>query len=139
NEATFDAITPGTPRDVSQFIYDIPKPWDPQQERSRENAGSIRLLAAGDIYSDNYWRVIWSPLWHQLFTLDDDYAHGRTSEHNYLKLLGILLGIKKAIAQLTPRPDYMIVDLRCGASELATTIIGAWVDTLVYTFSFNED
>lgn len=134
-----DSVSPSEIEDIEQFLYEMPAPWDPTTESQHGPTGTIKLLPAGDIYGADYWNVVWSPLWHGLFTVYHRYSLGQIGEDRYRKILRFFRGIKSALANLSPTPDYMIVDFRAGASELSTTLINAWIDTLVYAFSFNED
>ena len=78
-------------------------------------------------------------MWHELFTAYQRFADETIDRVCYDKILNFFLDLKAGLAALKPAPDYMILDFRPGATELSTTLINAWVDTLVYTFAFNED
>lgn len=134
-----DNASPTEVDDVERFLYELPAAWDPTTETQHGPTGTIKLLPAGDIYGPDYWNVVWSPLWHGLFTVYHRYSIGQITSDRYRRILKFFLSIKAAIEGLSPAPDYMIVDFRAGSSELSTTLINAWIDTLVYAFSFNED
>lgn len=138
--SAIDKLRPKKVENVQPFIYPLPSPL-PRRGKAASGItpGAIHLLPAGNIYSDDYWRFVWSPLWRDLFTIYDRQAKGTIQRATFERLLDYLLSVKDALANLTPPPEYMLVDLRAGASEFATTLINAWVDTLVYCFSFNED
>ena len=133
-------LAPVLGRDVSKYVYQLPAPANPRLRPVNERQGTIHLLPGGDIHGRDYWRVVWSPLWGRLFT-----AYSLAEERDalqsewYRTVFTLLLDIRRGLAALEPRPKYMIVDFRTGASELSGTIINAWVDTLVYMFAFNED
>lgn len=138
-QSLVNEIEPSPMNDIERYLYELPNPWEPTLERTKQGAGTIRLLPAGDVQKPEYWKIVWSPLWHEMFTLYHRYSLKQIDEQRYKKLLTFFLEVKSALASLTPEPDYMIVDFRAGASELSSTLINAWVDTLVYAFGFNED
>lgn len=56
-----------------------------------------------------------------------------TSAHDFL------LSVKNRIANLEPKPDYLIIDLRAGAFEMSSALLGTWADTAICMFTLNRD
>lgn len=134
--------------DVQHYAYLLESPRDHMKENFEKKFGSIHILPAGDINSDEYRQIIRSPLWHELFSLYDRRRLGKPKARElydpFLKYLG---QIKEALSSIRKhpesdeviRPDYMIVDFGSGAAEMSTTLINAWVDTLVYMLLMNDE
>lgn len=145
DDATLADIEFAPVRDVALYSYVLDDPREKGAAGGRSDYGSIRLFAAGNIYKDDYWKVVWSALWRDIFTVVDREERQKATPQDVAKVGGFLKEIKRRIQEIDrPSPDYLIVDCRSGSSALTTTIINAWLDnpdtdSLVYAFSFNED
>jgi hypothetical protein len=144
---SLDDVVPRDPVDVHNYVYQLDTPRDPVRERFEKRFGSIHILPAGDVTQSEYWQTVRSPLWHELFTLFDRYATRQVSKDAYDVFLEYLLKIKAALGERRididgkehPPIDYLLVDFGSGAGEMSTTLINAWVDTLVYMLPFNDE
>lgn len=134
--------------DVQHYAYLLESPRDQMKEPFEQKFGSIYILPAGDINSEEYRQIIRSPLWHELFSLYDRCRTGKPkARERYYPFLEYLGHLKTALSSIRKhpeseevvRPDYMIVDFGSGAAEMSTTLINAWVDTLVYMLLLNDE
>ena len=60
-------ISAGGAIDVQHYAYLLESPRDQMKEPFEQKFGSIYILPAGDINSEEYRSIIRSPLWHELF------------------------------------------------------------------------
>jgi len=107
--------------------------------KTKNDFGAIHLISAGDIYQEDYFPTILSPRWQELFGIYNPEIKHRISETDYNEYKNFFQETKKQVSMLTPKPDYLILDLRPGVSTISNTIILEWVDTLVSMFSCNEE
>lgn len=123
--------------DLSQFTYDVPRIHDSPHNKGY---GHMRLVPCGNIFDNQkYWDTIWSPLWNTFFSIHHKHLFGLINEQQYNDGLSSYKRIKKNITNFSPSPDYLLIDMRPGASELANSIITLWVDVLVVLFPFNTE
>lgn len=134
-----ESVKPVYSGSIGDCLYKIASPRDETEEAPAKSFGEIRLIPAGDTSKPDYWGIAWSPLWRELFTLFNSFATQNLDQETYLRHLQFLCDIKTAISNLDPKPDYLIVDFPAGGSEMTTTLVNAWVDTIVYSLAFNRE
>lgn len=100
--------------------------------------GIIHFLPAGDVSQEHYWDCVFSPLYHYVFSVHTELLRARITEEEYIGVISYLRRIRDEISNLEPEPEYLIIDLRSGASEVASTVVAAWQPTMVCMFSFND-
>lgn len=90
--------------------------------------GGLRIIPTGYVDSKHsYFRTLGSQAWKYLVDLSDA---GRRN-------IPFVDGLAEAIGNLSPHPDYLLVDLSSGMSEFGQIILLAWPGTLV-TFLSND-
>ncbi|WP_426092567.1 KGGVGR-motif variant AAA ATPase [Flavobacterium sp. DSR3-2] len=87
--------------------------------------GSIKLIPAGDIYSDEYWKNLSSINWKDLFY---------SEENNGVNLL---LHLKELIKQ-DLNPDFILIDSRTGITDISGIAMTLLADSVV-TLAANND
>ena len=105
-----------------------------QPKKSAEGpVGTIHLIRAGNVFSDEYWGCLETREWSQVFSLAQFDADVR--ERN----LTFLADVKSRVAELDPKPDYFLVDCRSGIGEFENLTLGLWADTLLFFFNNSEE
>ena len=87
--------------------------------------GSIKLIPAGDIYSNEYWKNLSSINWKDLFY---------SEENNGVNLL---LHLKELI-KIDLNPDFILIDSRTGITDISGIAMTLLADSVV-TLAANND
>ncbi|MGL2994612.1 KGGVGR-motif variant AAA ATPase [Flavobacterium sp. TSSA_36] len=87
--------------------------------------GSIKLIPAGDIYSNEYWKNLSSINWKDLFY---------SEENNGVNLL---LHLKELI-KIDLKPDFILIDSRTGITDISGIAMTLLADSVV-TLAANND
>lgn len=87
--------------------------------------GSIKLIPAGDIYSNEYWKKLSSINWKDLFY---------SEENNGVNLL---LHLKELI-KIDLNPDFILIDSRTGITDISGIAMTLLADSVV-TLAANND
>ncbi|MEL1241893.1 KGGVGR-motif variant AAA ATPase [Flavobacterium flavipallidum] len=87
--------------------------------------GSIKLIPAGNIYSDEYWKNLSSINWKELFY---------SNENNGVNLL---LHLKELIKK-DLNPDFILIDSRTGITDISGIAMTLLADSVV-TLAANND
>jgi MinD-like ATPase involved in chromosome partitioning or flagellar assembly len=87
--------------------------------------GSIKLIPAGDIYSNEYWKNLSSINWKDLFYSDDNNG------------VNLLLHLKELIKK-DLNPDFILIDSRTGITDISGIAMTLLADSVV-TLAANND
>lgn len=101
--------------------------------------GAIHLIPAGNAYFHSYWDHALSPINRRIYRIHKEREKDLIDEEGVKNCINFFVNIKSKISKLEPNPEYMIVDLRSGAQEIASTIMATWADTTICMFSLNDD
>jgi hypothetical protein len=101
------------PADLSPFILTVAE---------KPNGGKILLLAAGNIYSADYWRKLAQLSWYDLFYGVEAYG---------VDIFGEL--IQRITDQFAP--DYILIDSRTGITEVGGVATSVLADMVVCLFT----
>jgi MinD-like ATPase involved in chromosome partitioning or flagellar assembly/Flp pilus assembly protein TadD len=87
--------------------------------------GSIKLIPAGDIYSNEYWKNLSSINWKDLFYSDENNG------------VNLLLHLKELIKN-DLNPDFILIDSRTGITDISGIAMTLLADSVV-TLAANND
>jgi MinD-like ATPase involved in chromosome partitioning or flagellar assembly len=87
--------------------------------------GSIKLIPAGNIYSDEYWKNLSSINWKDLFYSEDNNG------------VNLLLHLKELIKK-DLNPDFILIDSRTGITDISGIAMTLLADSVV-TLAANND
>lgn len=87
--------------------------------------GSIKLIPAGNIYSDEYWKNLSSINWKDLFYSDENNG------------VNLLLHLKELIKK-DLNPDFILIDSRTGITDISGIAMTLLADSVV-TLAANND
>ncbi|RED45279.1 Mrp family chromosome partitioning ATPase [Winogradskyella eximia] len=88
--------------------------------------GSIEMLPAGNINSNDYWKKLSSINWNNLFYSDS--SHG----------IELLLHLKELIKKEL-KPDFLLIDSRTGITDTSSIAMTLLADTVVTLAANNEE
>lgn len=100
---------------------------------------AIHVIPAGDILSPKYWENAMGLPFRRVTGFQFDYLCKTTSKTFYDQAYLFFEGIKQRISELQPSPDYLLVELKSGAHEIATSILTVWADVLLCLFGNNVE
>lgn len=106
------------PQSVKNYTIDI-------NYNSKLN-GSIKMLPAGNINSNDYWKKLSSINWKDLFYSDN--SHG----------IELLLHLKELIKKEL-KPDFLLIDSRTGITDTSSIAMTLLADTVVTLAANNEE
>jgi hypothetical protein len=131
------------PNSISQYVMPIPMP---KSEARRRPYGAIHLLPAGDIFAKNYIRKLAGGRWWELLTFQREWRAKKLAPDDALRdretslsNLSFFKSMHNAIATLDPKPDFLLVDLRSGISEMEGMCIRTWANMVVCLFACNDE
>lgn len=88
--------------------------------------GSIKLIPAGDIYSNEYWKNLSSINWKDLFYSDENNG------------VNLLLHLKELI-KIDLNPDFILIDSRTGITDISGIAMTLLADSVVTLAANNEE
>lgn len=118
------------------YSYPLIKPIGGSDE---SKFGNIHFITAGDYEEPDYWNTVWSPMLRTIYSPDLVRAKECISQASFKECKSYLSSIIDGIKELSPAPEYLILDFQPGANEFSATLISQWVDLLLIMFVFNED
>ncbi|MEM7473647.1 MAG: hypothetical protein AAF483_01505, partial [Planctomycetota bacterium] len=98
--------------------------------------GDIRLISPGNNFSEMYQRALAEGPWQQLLQSN---SIGEKPSDKYGCASKFFSEFRAAIAGLEHRPDYLLIDLPIGLTELTLVSIQALADTVICLFDHNEE
>jgi hypothetical protein len=104
-----------------------------------ENEAEIHLIPAGDIWSTEYWDTVTKYETRALLSLFREEARGCLSKRAFVEACVIFQRIKDRIANLDPKPEYLIVDLRSGVLDQAIALTALWAESVVFFLTSNKE
>jgi MinD-like ATPase involved in chromosome partitioning or flagellar assembly len=105
------------PKSVNEFLTDV--------NYLGTLSGAIKLIPAGNIYSDQYWKKLSSINWKELFYSDDNNG------------VNLLLHLKELIKK-DFNPDFILIDSRTGITDISGIAMTLLADSVV-TLAANND
>jgi MinD-like ATPase involved in chromosome partitioning or flagellar assembly len=105
------------PKSVNEFLTDV--------NYLGTLSGAIKLIPAGNIYSDEYWKKLSSINWKELFYSDDNNG------------VNLLLHLKELIKK-DFNPDFILIDSRTGITDISGIAMTLLADSVV-TLAANND
>jgi len=86
----------------------------------------IDFIAAGNVYSDKYWKTLFSIDWVNMFYKKDS------------KGVALFVDLKERIRKEL-KPDYLLIDSRTGISEISGITMSLMADEIVLLAAKNEE
>jgi len=102
--------------------------------KTPKGCGTIHLIPAGDIRNSEYWDFLENNAWSFLFS---SYAWSAGQEPKFRN--NFLLKQKTYIQNLSPSPDYLLIDMRAGIVEVNSYLLNNWVDSVACLFYNNDE
>jgi hypothetical protein len=99
----------------------------------------IHVIPAGDTLTPQYWPFAMGLPFRRVTGFQFDFLCKTTSETFYKAARRFFEQVKQRISELQPSPDYLIVELKSGSHEIATSILSVWADVLLCLFGNNEE
>lgn len=121
------------PESIEDYAYQI-----------RPGTGTIHLIPAGNMESEEYWQKLADPRFHQIFWyMPDPSPAGKKSADNlYARCLNSferMRNIKGRIENLTPSPTYLLIDSRSGKTGRGNFCTYWLADTVVCLLLSNHE
>ncbi len=101
--------------------------------------GEIHLIPTGNTFDEDYWFRVSGQLSKALLNIFSERQFQRLGDKAFIKVLKYLIDVKNEVANLNPKPDYFIVDLRSGLLQLAVTVANLWADVVACFFGSNAE
>ncbi|HUU90081.1 MAG TPA: division plane positioning ATPase MipZ [Phycisphaerae bacterium] len=117
---------------LSDFTYPVPQ--------RGADLGTIHLIAAGDyIHQEEYLASVASPVWTMLFASDVGLGVGAFTAKQASQCERFLESFKEQVSDLSPEPEYFLLDLRSGFGPLSRTTIRLWADVVAVFLASNVE
>jgi MinD-like ATPase involved in chromosome partitioning or flagellar assembly len=107
-----------TPKTLKNYITPI--------EFKNKNYKDIDFIAAGNVYSDEYWKTLFSIDWVSMFY--------KKNSQGVALFVDLKERIKKEL-----KPDYLLIDSRTGISEISGITMSLFADELVLLTVKNDE
>jgi len=104
-----------------------------ETKKPHDKMGKIYLICAGNVYSEDYWKHLMKSEWYQMFSF------AAMEKETSMRNAAFFVQMKRKIAELKPKPDFLLVDCRSGISEFEAFALRLWADKLALFFNNNEE